>query len=58
MDVLFIYSNINGFHEDSYHFGLASIVVSVTKEEGHNVKVSIISDEMDFPSSLAKSTQL
>ena len=28
--VLFIYTNINGLHDDSYAFGLASIV-SVTK---------------------------
>ena len=26
MNLLFVYTNINGFHEDIYSFGLASIV--------------------------------
>ena len=47
MNVLFIYPNINGFHEDTYSFGLASIV-SVTKMSGHNVKVIIVKDKHDY----------
>ena len=41
MNVLFVYTNINGFHEDNYHFGLAS-VVSVTRQANYNVMVVII----------------
>lgn len=47
MNVLFIYPNINGFHEDTYSFGLASIV-SVTKMSGHNVKVIIVKKKHDY----------
>jgi|ETNmetMinimDraft_13_1059891.scaffolds.fasta_scaffold05944_2 radical SAM superfamily enzyme YgiQ (UPF0313 family) len=47
MNVLFVYPNINGFHYDNYHFGLASIV-SVAREAKHNVKVTIISDESEY----------
>ena len=46
MNVLFVYPNINGFHYDNYHFGLASIV-SVAREAKHNVKVTIISDKSE-----------
>ena len=47
MNVLFVYPNINGFHSDNYHFGLASIV-SVTRKEKHNVKVVIISELSEY----------
>ncbi len=47
MNVLFIYPNINGFHYDNYHFGLASIV-SVTREAKHNVKVIIVSNKREY----------
>lgn len=47
MNVLFVYSNINGFHYDNYHFGLASIV-SVVREAKHNVKVVIVSKKSDY----------
>ena len=47
MKVLFVYPNINGFHNDNYHFGLASLV-SVTRKEKHNVKVVIISKRSEY----------
>ncbi|MCP4268639.1 MAG: B12-binding domain-containing radical SAM protein [Candidatus Brocadiaceae bacterium] len=47
MNVLFVYPNINGFHYDNYHFGLASLV-SVTRKEKHNVKVVIISEKNEY----------
>lgn len=47
MNVLFVYPNINGFHYDNYHFGLASIV-SVTRKANHNVKVIIISNKREY----------
>ena len=36
MKVLFVYTNINGFHGDSYGFGLAHIM-SVTRDAGHEI---------------------
>ena len=51
MNVLFIYPNINGFHYDNYHFGLASIV-SVTRKEKHNAKVIIVSNKREYNSLL------
>lgn len=48
MNVLLIYTNINGFHIDTYSVGLASIV-SITKKAGHNAKVLIIKDKTDYP---------
>ena len=47
MNVLFVYPNINGFHYDNYHFGLASLV-SVTRKEKHNVKVVIVSEINEY----------
>ena len=47
MNVLFVYPNINGFHYDNYHFGLASLV-SITRREKHNVKVVIISEKSEY----------
>lgn len=47
MNVLFIYPNINGDHEDTYAFGLASIV-SITKSSGHDAKVIIVKMEQDY----------
>jgi radical SAM superfamily enzyme YgiQ (UPF0313 family) len=41
MKVLCVYPNINGFHDDSYHFGLASIV-SVVRDAGHEVRVMAV----------------
>lgn len=47
MDILFIYTNINGTHEETYAIGFASIV-AVTKKEGHNVKVMIVKNREDY----------
>ena len=44
MNILFIYTNINGFHEDCYSFGLASIV-SATKANGHRCRVLIVKEK-------------
>ncbi len=41
MNILFIYTNINGFHEDSYSFGLASIV-SMAKVNGYESMVVLV----------------
>lgn len=42
MNILFIYTNINTTHEETYSFGLASLI-AVTKQEGYIAKVLIIS---------------
>jgi len=47
MNVHFVYTNISGFHFDTYHFGLASIV-AVTREAGHDVKVAIVDTEEEI----------
>jgi len=47
MNILFIYTNINGFHDDCYSFGLASIV-SMARMNGHKCKVSIIKNKQDY----------
>jgi len=47
MNVLFVYTNINGFHDDNYHFGLAS-VVSVTRQANNNVMVVVITRKSDY----------
>jgi len=47
MNILFIYPNINGFHDDNYHHGLASIV-GATKAEGYKIKVLIITETSQF----------
>mgnify|MGYP001319776827 CR=1 FL=1 len=41
LNVLFVYTNIDGFHLDNYHFGLATLV-SITKNLGHNCKVELL----------------
>ena len=47
MNILFIYTNIDGFHKDVYSFGLASIV-SATRKKGHNCKVAIIRNKQEY----------
>ena len=47
MRVLFIYTNINGFHLDTYSFGLASIV-AVTLQEGHQAKVVLVHNKEEY----------
>lgn len=47
MKVLFVYTNINGFHENCYSPGLAYIVSS-TRNSGHNAKVIIVRSKSDY----------
>ena len=41
MKILFVYTNINGYHHDNFHFGLASLVSAVT-DNGHTAKVQVV----------------
>ena len=47
MNVLFIYTNINGTHDDTFAFGLASLV-AITKKQGYKAKVLIIHSEDEY----------
>jgi len=47
MNVLFVYPNINGFHYDNYHFGLASIV-SIVRQAEYNTKVLLITEKSEY----------
>ena len=47
LKVLFVYTNIDGFHYDNYHFGMATLV-SVTKDLGHDCKVEILTKREHF----------
>lgn len=47
LNVLFVYTNINGTHEETYSFGLASIV-SYTKKNGYFAKVIIVKNRDDY----------
>jgi len=47
MKVLFVYTNINGFHADSYGVGLAHIM-SVTKNAGHEIKLISIFEKKNY----------
>ena len=49
LKVLFVYTNINGTHEETYSFGLASIV-SYVKKMGYVAQVAIIKTKEDYPS--------
>ena len=37
MIVLFVYSNINGFHADSFGDGIA-MIMAITKKAGHDIR--------------------
>ena len=41
MKILFVYTNINGFHYDNYHFGVGSLVQTAV-DKGHDVNVKIL----------------
>jgi len=43
----FIYTNVNGFHEDIFSFGLASIV-AMTKRHGHDAKWVTVKTKADY----------
>ncbi len=45
--ILFIYTNINGFHDDCYSFGLASIMSS-SRAAGYECKILIIRSRDEF----------
>jgi hypothetical protein len=47
MNVLFIYTNINVAHEETYAFGLASLV-AVAKRDGFACKVTIAKTRKDY----------
>lgn len=47
MRVLFIYTNINGAHDDNYSFGLASILSS-TRAAGHETAIEIVKTKDDY----------
>ena len=47
MKVLFVYTNIDGYHFDNYHFGLATLV-SVTKNLGYDVKFNLLSNKEHY----------
>lgn len=53
MNILFIYTNITGYHAGTYAFGLASIV-SVTRASGHNTKLLMVKDKECFPKILER----
>lgn len=48
MRLLFVYTNINGFHDDTYAFGIASLVAYV-RRLGHETKVHIIRTVEELP---------
>ncbi|MFA5117983.1 MAG: radical SAM protein [Candidatus Omnitrophota bacterium] len=47
MKIVFIYTNINGLHAESYAFGLASIV-SVARKNGHDAKVILVKEKASY----------
>ena len=48
MKVLFIYTNINGQHADSFADGIA-MIMAVTKQAGHEIKMVQIFDKKEYP---------
>ncbi|MFA6609422.1 MAG: radical SAM protein, partial [Candidatus Omnitrophota bacterium] len=47
MRALFVYTNIKGFHDDCFAFGLASIV-SIARKNGHEAKVTIVRKKEEY----------
>ena len=47
MKILFVYTNINGFHEDGYADGIA-IMMAVTKKAGHDIRYLRIFEKSDY----------
>lgn len=47
MKVLFVYTNIKGYHDNCYAPGLAYIV-SVTRQANHDVRVILIREQQDY----------
>ena len=48
MNVLFVYTNINGLYEDSFADGI-SMIMAVTKRAGHNIRIIKIFEKSDYP---------
>ena len=58
MKILFVYTNINGFHYDNYHFGVGSLVQTVL-DKGHDVNVKILlskGEYIEFENEIQKNT--
>ncbi len=53
MNVLFVFTNINGTYAESYSFGLASIV-SMTKVSGYNPRVVYVDKKSEYQSVLSE----
>ncbi|MCE5325930.1 MAG: B12-binding domain-containing radical SAM protein [Planctomycetaceae bacterium] len=51
MNILLLYTNINGFHEDLYSFGIASIA-SLARSAGHSVRIRIVRSAAEYPAVL------
>lgn len=47
MKVLFVYTNINGLHADSFADGI-SMIMAVTKEAGHNIRQVQIFEKSEY----------
>lgn len=47
MNILFIYTNFNGFHVNTYHFGLGYLS-SVLKNNGFHTKLAILQTKKDY----------
>lgn len=47
IDVLFIYTNINGFHSDTYNFGIGYLS-SVLKENGFDTELAVVKTRRDY----------
>ena len=47
MRVLFVYTNINGFHADSFGDGIAQIM-AVTKNAGHEIQQAYILNKQKY----------
>lgn len=47
LKVLFVYTYLNGFHYDNYHFGVASLI-SVTRDNHHDPDVMVLTAKKHF----------
>lgn len=47
MKTLFVYTNINGAHDDAYSFGLAS-VLSATRDAGHETEIIVVKTKNEY----------
>jgi len=57
MRILFLYTNINGFHESSYSFGLTSII-AISKQKGHQIDCMLITSQEEYDSVFKKIEEL